>query len=139
MPTTSWGARILAGIVGGMLGFCIGPVTGSMLGAVMTAPSSGPAAAEFGRYCGMAVGLIGGAILGAYLAGHPIVARWSLGLGLAVGGIAFLAGFAGPILLTPDSPQGPLLGIFMTGPLGLIVGMVAGIAIGISRQNRALR
>ena len=47
-----------------------------------------------------------------------------------VGGISFLAGFAGPILLTPDSPQGPLLGIFVTGPLGFLAGAVLGALVG---------
>jgi len=36
--------------------------------------------------------------------------------GLVVGVVSFLAGFVGPIILRPDSNQGPLLGIFITGP-----------------------
>ena len=44
--------------------------------------------------------------------------------------VAFLAGFVGPILLTPGSPQGPLLGIFITGPLGALAGAVLGLIIG---------
>lgn len=35
----------------------------------------------------------------------------------------FLAGFFGPIFLT-NSDQGPLLGIFVTGPLGAVVGLI---------------
>ena len=129
--------RIIAATLGGVLGFCIGPVTGSMLGSILSGPTSDPTAAEVGRFCGMAIGLIGGAILGAYLAGRPIVARWALGMGALVGGICFLAGFVGPIILRPDSPQGPLLGIFITGPLGFVIGMILGLVIGIRRQNRA--
>ena len=87
MPRSSSSVRILGGVVGGVLGFCIGPVTGSMLGSIMSGPSDAATLAEVGRYSGMAVGLIGGAILGAYLAGHPIVAKWALGLGAAIGGI----------------------------------------------------
>ena len=37
----------------------------------------------------------------------------------------FAIGFFGPILLTSAS-QGPLLGIFITGPLGLLLGLVIG-------------
>jgi len=48
-----------------------------------------------------------------------------------VGGISFLAGFVGPILLDPNSPQGPLLGIFFTGPLGAIAGAILGAVIGL--------
>jgi hypothetical protein len=105
---------------------------------MLSGPSEAATLAEVGRFSGMAAGLIGGAILGAYLSGHPIVAKWALGLGAAIGGIAFLAGFAGPIVLTPDSPQGPLLGIFITGPLGFIVGVMLGLVIGITRQNRVI-
>lgn len=137
MPASHSTGRILAGIVGGAIGFCIGPVTGSMLGGVLSGPSEGAAAAEVGRVGGMVVGAIGGAILGAYLAGHPIVAKWALGMGAVIGGIAFLVGFAGPIILTPSSPQGPLLGIFVTGPLGFIVGIILGLIVGVSRQRRA--
>jgi hypothetical protein len=41
------------------------------------------------------------------------------------GGIAFAAGFLGPIVLS-TSNLGPLLGIFVTGPMGALVGAVAG-------------
>jgi len=46
--------------------------------------------------------------------------------GLAVGAIAFALGFFGPILLAPDANQGPLLGIFITGPLGFVLGLLLG-------------
>ena len=45
----------------------------------------------------------------------------------SVGGLAilgFAAGFFGPIILAPSSNQGPLLGIFFTGPGGAIVGAI---------------
>jgi hypothetical protein len=51
---------------------------------------------------------------------------------LVVGAAAFAAGFFGPILLTPEANQGPLLGIFVTGPLGF----VAGLAWGLFRELR---
>ena len=44
-----------------------------------------------------------------------------------VGGIGFIAGFFGPILLTPEANQGLLLGIFITGPLGFVFGLGWGI------------
>lgn len=46
--------------------------------------------------------------------------------GIIVGGISFLAGFLGPIILTPQANQGPLVGIFITGPVGFVVGIIAG-------------
>jgi hypothetical protein len=43
-----------------------------------------------------------------------------------LGGIGFCAGFFGPMILWPESNQGPLLGIFFTGPIGVVVGAVWG-------------
>ena len=51
-----------------------------------------------------------------------------LGPALILGGIGFVGGFVGPIILTPDANQGPLLGIFITGPLGFIIGLAYGMA-----------
>ncbi len=49
---------------------------------------------------------------------------------MMVGGICFAVGFFGPIVWAPDANQGPLLGIFITGPLGFLLG----IAIGVVRE-----
>ena len=50
--------------------------------------------------------------------------------GLFVGGISFLIGFFGPMiygfLVGRDLPQGPLLGFFITGPIGIAFGLLAG-------------
>lgn len=43
-----------------------------------------------------------------------------------VGGIGFAGGFFGPTIVTPEANQGPLLGIFITGPIGFVVGAMAG-------------
>jgi hypothetical protein len=53
--------------------------------------------------------------------------KFILGYGIIVGGVCFLAGFIGPIIFMPDANQGPLLGIFITGPLGFIFGLILGI------------
>lgn len=45
---------------------------------------------------------------------------------LAMGGIGGAAGFFGPIALNPEANQGPLLGIFITGPGGALAGLVLG-------------
>lgn len=50
---------------------------------------------------------------------------------LAGGSVGFLLGFFGPILVSPSSHQGPLLGIFFTGPAGFVLG---GIYAGIVRR-----
>lgn len=53
-----------------------------------------------------------------------------------VGSIGFIGGFLGPIILRPESPQGPLLGIFFTGPIGFVVGLVGGIVYGLKMEKR---
>lgn len=53
------------------------------------------------------------------------MARWALILGT----VGFLGGFVGPIVFTPEANQGPLLGIFITGPLGVVLGAVVGLAL----------
>jgi hypothetical protein len=51
----------------------------------------------------------------------------SMVLGACVlGGAGFAVGFFGPILFMPEANQGPLLGIFITGPLGFVLGAIAG-------------
>lgn len=46
--------------------------------------------------------------------------RWPLLLGAA----GFAAGFFGPMLFVPESNQGPLVGILMSGPAGALLGLV---------------
>ena len=48
--------------------------------------------------------------------------RWGAILGI----IGFLGGFIGPVIFTPEANQGPLLGIFITGPLGFVLSLRAG-------------
>ena len=50
--------------------------------------------------------------------------------GMVLGGVAFVAGFVGSIIYTPQANQGPLLGIFVTGPAGLLVGFWLGAFVG---------
>lgn len=44
----------------------------------------------------------------------------------SVGFIMFLIGYVGPLILWPEANLGPLLGIFITGPLGFFSGGVVG-------------
>jgi len=46
--------------------------------------------------------------------------------GIIIGGISFFAGFFGPMIFAPDANQGPLLGLFITGPVGFVVGLIGG-------------
>lgn len=55
--------------------------------------------------------------------------------GIKYGAIGFAIGFLGPMLLDPSSGNGPLLGIFITGPLGFVVGLGRGAWL--RRRSRA--
>ena len=66
----------------------------------------------------------------------PNVFLWGLIGAVVLGAIGFVGGFFGPIIFAPDANQGPLLGIFITGPLGVVVGFVIGILVGVWRKRR---
>ena len=48
----------------------------------------------------------------------PPGSKWIKILGIA----GFLAGFVGPMILAPDANQGPMVGIFISGPAGVALG-----------------
>jgi len=43
------------------------------------------------------------------------------------GALGFCGGFFGPLIFAPNANQGPLLGIFITGPLGFVGGGLCGL------------
>jgi len=53
----------------------------------------------------------------------PSTLRWIAALGVT----GFSCGYFGPLALSPDANQGPLLGIFITGPGGAVLGLVLGL------------
>jgi hypothetical protein len=55
---------------------------------------------------------------------------------LVVGAVGFVGGFFGPIIFAPDANQGPLLGLFITGPLGFVFGGIGGLVYGLVRRSR---
>jgi hypothetical protein len=54
---------------------------------------------------------------------------------LLLGGIGFVGGFFGPMVLAPEANQGPLLGLLITGPGGLVLGAVAGGLYALQRSR----
>jgi len=59
----------------------------------------------------------------------------TVAIGAAVGLVSgFLLGFIGPMVFDPAGAQGPMLGLFITGPLGMLAG--AGIALLRGRLRR---
>jgi hypothetical protein len=67
---------------------------------------------------------------------RPTGALWGA---LILGGIGFAGGFFGPIVFAPEANQGPLLGIFITGPIGAMLGGVLGAIFGPSIRLPAKR
>ncbi len=66
--------------------------------------------------------------------------RISIGIwSLALGATGFVAGFFGPIALNPDANQGPLLGLFITGPGGALAGLVLGAIFRVLAVSNAQR
>ena len=63
----------------------------------------------------------------------PTMVLWAA----IVGGIGFVGGFFGPMIFAPDANQGPLLGIFITGPLGFLLGGVMGFAYALHQRRKA--
>ena len=59
--------------------------------------------------------------------------RSALRGGCLLGAIGFAVGYVGPIVFMPESNQGPLLGIFITGPGGFLLGLVLGAVAGLKR------
>jgi hypothetical protein len=55
---------------------------------------------------------------------------------MVIGAVSFVAGFAGPLLLS-NSNLGPLFGIFVTGPLGFLIGGLVG-ALRVSNTSARL-
>jgi hypothetical protein len=65
--------------------------------------------------------------------------RWALILGV----VGFAAGFFGPMIFSPEANQGPLVGLFIAGPAGVVLGLALyGICrlleVGAQGQRRVL-
>jgi hypothetical protein len=74
-----------------------------------------------------------GNLNGGGLAAHIVMGA------VILGAIGFIGGFFGPLIFAPDANQGPLLGLFITGPLGFIGGGVAGGIWWLARRKDAAR
>ena len=53
---------------------------------------------------------------------------------LILGGLCFTIGFLGPMAFAKDTSQGPLIGIFIAAPVGVIMGAIGGYVYA-SRQD----
>lgn len=67
------------------------------------------------------------------------IVKWAGLMAAVVGAVGFAVGFFGPMIFMPESNQGPLVGIFFTGPLGVVVGAIIGCMIGLVKNSRSRR
>jgi uncharacterized membrane protein YeaQ/YmgE (transglycosylase-associated protein family) len=70
--------------------------------------------------------------LGVRLALAP---AWAIAGALMLGITGFLIGFFGPMRFQPWANQGPMVGIFVTGPLGILGGGLLGGALKIAKSD----
>lgn len=89
-----------------------------------------------------AVALAGALIVG--WSAWKVVAGEKIGAGLAVisgalmlGGLCFIIGFLGPMMFAKDTSQGPLIGLFIAAPLGVITGGIGGYIYASKHSERA--
>jgi hypothetical protein len=68
--------------------------------------------------------------------GCGITLAYALAGATIFGFTGFVIGFVGPIIFTPQANQGPLLGIFITGPLGAVIGFVIGALVAQFRHRK---
>lgn len=60
---------------------------------------------------------------------------WAAIGGIMLGATGFLIGFFGPLRFQPWANQGPMLGIFVTGPVGVLLGGLIGAGLRIARPD----
>lgn len=87
------------------------------------------------------VALVVGVAAAAYVwarvdTGPGALARPVFGGAILFGVVGFAIGFFGPMVIAPQANQGPLLGTFITGPAGILVGAIAGLIFGIEKSRR---
>lgn len=109
-------SALLPSVLAGLSGFGLGAVSAFLAGRWVWRALDASGSHPGGGPSGVAAGALTGALL--------------------LGGIGFIGGFFGPMLLAPEANQGPLLGLFITGPGGVVVGAVAGALLALLRGPR---
>jgi hypothetical protein len=77
-----------------------------------------------------------GSVLGGLQPGSRARLRASWHAGWATGAVGLAIGFVAPLVLTPRSNLGPLLGILFTGPLGFVAGALGAAVARTARPRR---
>jgi len=69
----------------------------------------------------------------------PTAVRLSIRWALVLGAVGFGAGFFGPMVLSPESNLGPIIGILFSGPGGALAGAILGAIFGLLPVSEARR
>ncbi len=101
--------------------------------AALKSDESEPLRTIFGLTFGTAAALCWWFALRGHVASDRMIMLCALIGACLVGGIGFVIGFFGPMIFSPGSNQGPLAGIFLTGPLGFAAGGLLGAVVGFVR------
>lgn len=64
------------------------------------------------------------------------IARPLFGGAILFGIVGFAVGFFGPMVVAPNGSQGQLLGISVTGPVGIVLGALVGLVFGVEKSRR---
>ncbi|MCK6480164.1 MAG: hypothetical protein L6R43_08440 [Planctomycetes bacterium] len=107
------------GALGAGVGFAVGAAFPSILVGAVHAGFHG------GWLAGLLSWLLTTRRAAAAAGGRTLAEDTAIG-GVLVGGVGFILGFYGPPFWSPGANQGPLLGIFVTGPLGFVAGAAGG-------------
>lgn len=80
------------------------------------------------------VALSAGLFFRSYDVGGRTTVLLSLAGAVVLGAIGFVAGFWYPGLFRSHGNLAPLVGVFVTGPIGVVCGALVGLALGICRK-----
>lgn len=68
-----------------------------------------------------------------------LILGWSIAGALLLGAVGFIIGFFGPLLVAvlvgSKANLGPLWGIFILGPIGVLLGAVIGLFLGLKKAR----
>jgi hypothetical protein len=68
--------------------------------------------------------------------GNRLVGQWCVTMAITGGCVGFVVGTLGPFVFWPGLPHGPLMGIFLTGPSGIMAGVFIALFFGSPHQSK---
>jgi len=132
---TTFGRSVVAGITAVAVFYFTFWITGALLVAARLRPTAWPMW-MLSFAAGLALAVIAARFVWRRSSVAGSAAASVLTGAVTVGAIGFCIGFFGPMLLNPGANQGPLLGIFIMGPAGFVLGAIRGWVRWAARRAR---